>query len=308
MLGYIVRRLVLTIPILLGVSAVTFLIIKITPGDAAELMLGISPVVDPVAYYSLRESLGLDQPVTTQYLIFLQRLLHADLGRSFYTGKPVVVEVSEALPKTLALALASMAFALAIGIVLGIIAAKRQSTKIDSAIMTMSLLAASVPNFWLGLMFILLFSFYLNLTPVAGAGTIQNIILPALTLGTFVAGSIARMTRASMVEVLRQDYIRAARARGLADRVVIYGHALRNAMIPVVTVGGLYFGNLMAGSFFVEKIFAYPGIGRLAVDAISRRDFTVIQGVVLTTAVIFVLVNLLVDILYAYFNPRIQYE
>lgn len=308
MLAYILRRLLFAIPVLFGVTLLTFIIIHLTPGDPVVVVLGFSPNTTPAEIAALRHAYGLDQPIYVQFFLYLDRLLHGNLGYDIYTGIPVSTEILQTFPRTLILAVASLAIAIPIGIVVGILAAMRQNSVFDNVSTVVSLFAASVPNFWLGLILILVFGYYLGVLPMSGYGTPAQAILPALALGTYVAGGITRFTRSSMLEVIRKDYIRAERSRGLKDRIVIYKHALKNSLIPITTVIGLYFGSLMSGAFFVEVIFAWPGMGRLTYNAIILRDYPVVQGAVLITAVTFILINLFVDIIYAYIDPRIQYQ
>lgn len=308
MLKYIIRRLLLVIPVFIGVSLIAFIIMKLTPGDPVLNVLGMQPTGDPSFIAAMRAELGLDDPIYIQYGKFLWRILHGDLGRSIGSNKPVILLVSEALPRTLLLVVSSMLVAIAIGIPIGVVSAVKQRSAVDHATRVGSIFAASLPDFWLGLMLMLVFSYYLGLTPISGYGRPEHIILPAATLGIGLAGLITRLTRSSMLEVIRQDYIRVAKAKGLSERSVIFKHALRNALIPIVTVLGLQFGFLLAGAFFVEWVFAWPGIGRLAVQAIQQRDYPVVLGALLVTSVAYVIINIIVDIIYSYIDPRVQYE
>lgn len=310
MLTYIVRRIGLMIFIMLGVSIITFSMMHFVPGDPAEVIAieryGEEVTADTIAH--VRTELGLDQPVYIQYLRWLSNVLQGDLGYSFRTDRPVLDEILARLPATIQLALAGMLVSLLISIPVGIISATRQYSAVDNVSMFGALLGVSMPNFWLGLLLILFFSVYLGWLPVFGRGGIEHLILPAITLGTGMAAITSRLIRSSMLEVLSQDYIRTARAKGLKERVVVYKHALKNALIPVATVVGLQFGSLLEGAVIVEVIFAWPGIGRLLVDSIFARDFMVIQGCLLFIAAMFVFFNLLVDVSYAYLDPRIRYE
>lgn len=308
MLRYIVRRLLLVIPVFIGVSLIAFLIMKLTPGDPVLNVLGLQPTSDPSFIAAIRAELGLDDPIYIQYGKFLWRVLHGDLGRSIGSNKPVILLVSEALPRTLLLVVSSMIVAMAIGIPIGMVSSIKQHSVVDHATRVGSIFAASLPDFWLGLMLMMIFSYYLGLTPISGYGRPEHIILPAVTLGVGLAGLITRLTRSSMLEVIRQDYIRAAKAKGMSEREVIFKHALRNALIPIVTVLGLQFGFLLAGAFFVEWVFAWPGIGRLAVQAIQQRDYPVVLGALLVTSIAYVVINIVVDIIYSYIDPRVQYE
>jgi peptide/nickel transport system permease protein len=296
------------IPVFIGVSLIAFLIMKLTPGDPVLNVLGLQPTSDPSFIAAIRAELGLDDPIYIQYGKFLWRVLHGDLGRSIGSNKPVILLVSEALPRTLLLAVSSMIVAMAIGIPIGMVSSIKQHSVVDHATRVGSIFAASLPDFWLGLMLMMIFSYYLGLTPISGYGRPEHIILPAVTLGVGLAGLITRLTRSSMLEVIRQDYIRAAKAKGMSEREVIFKHALRNALIPIVTVLGLQFGFLLAGAFFVEWVFAWPGIGRLAVQAIQQRDYPVVLGALLVTPIAYVVINIVVDIIYSYIDPRVQYE
>ncbi|MCL0092257.1 ABC transporter permease [Dehalococcoidia bacterium] len=310
MLTYVIRRMGLMVFILLGVSVITFSMMHFVPGDPAEMIAmeryGEEITAETIAH--VRAELGLDQPVYIQYFRWLTNVLQGDLGYSFRTDRPVLDEILTRLPATVQLALAGMLVALVIAIPVGIVSATRQYSAVDNISMFGALLGVSIPNFWLGLLLILFFSVHLGWLPVFGRGGIEHLILPALTLGTGMAAITTRLIRSSMLEVLGQDYIRAARAKGLKEKAVIYKHALKNALIPVVTIVGLQFAALLEGAVIVEVIFAWPGIGRLLVDSIFARDFMLIQGCILFIAAMFVLVNLLVDIFYTYLDPKIHYE
>ncbi|MCL0105894.1 ABC transporter permease [Thermodesulfovibrionales bacterium] len=310
MLTYIIRRLGLMVFIMLGVSVITFSMIHLVPGDPAEVIAteryGEEITAETIEH--VRRELGLDQPVYVQYARWLINVLQGDLGYSFRTDRPVLDEILTRLPATFQLALAGMLVALIIAIPVGIVSATRQYSAVDNISMFGALLGVSMPNFWLGLLLILFFSVHLGWLPVFGRGGIEHLILPSITLGTGMAAITTRLIRSSMLEVLKADYIRTARAKGLKEKVVIYKHALKNAMIPVVTIVGLQFASLLEGAVIVEVIFAWPGIGRLLVDSIFARDFMLIQGCILFIAAMFVLVNLLVDISYAYLDPKIRYE
>ncbi|MFN3621994.1 MAG: ABC transporter permease [Nitrososphaerales archaeon] len=308
MLAYVIKRVALVIPVFLGVSIIVFVIMVNTPGDPVLVRIGVDPNVTPEKIEAARRELGLDQPIYVQYFKFLTRLLQGDLGNNIRTGRPVAQDILEAFPRTLILAVTSIILAIAIGIPAGILSAKRQYSVFDNVASVGSLLAASMPNFWLALVLILVFSYWLKLTPISGYGTLMHLILPTIALGAALAGTVTRFTRSNMLEVIRQDFIRTAKAKGLKENIVTFRHALKNALIPVVTVIGLQFGSLLAGAFFVEVVFAYPGIGRLAVQAILQKNYTVVQGAILVVSISFVLINLLIDIIYAYIDPRIQYE
>ena len=296
------------VPVVLGVTLIIFVIMKLTPGDPILNVFGIQPTGDQSYIAELRDKLGLDDPIYVQYSKFLWRLIQGDLGRSIASNKPVLSLISEALPNTLILILSAVTIATLIGIPIGVISAVRQGTRIDHTIRVASIFAVSMPDFWLALVLMLVFSYYLGLTPIAGHGTILHLILPSSTLGIGMSGVIVRLTRSNLLEIMRQDFITAAYARGLSRTKVIWRHALRNALIPIVTVLGLQLGFLIAGAFFVEWIFGWPGIGRLTVQAITQRDYPVVLGTLLVTSSAYVLINLIVDIIYAYIDPRVQYE
>lgn len=289
---------------MLGVSFVVFTIMFFTPGDPAKILLGErAPEAEVQA---LRTQMGLDDPFFVQYGRFIFNALRGDLGRSLTTRRPAALELFARFPATLQLAAAGVLVAVLIGIPIGIVSATRQYSVFDGASMAIALIGVSMPNFWQGIMMVLLFSIYLRWFPSSGYGTFAHLIMPSLTIGTSSAATITRMTRSSMLEVVRQDYIRTARAKGLSERVVITRHALKNALIPIVTVIGLQFGYLLGGAVLTETIFSWPGVGRLMVDAIRQRDYPVVQGGVLLLALTFSVVNLFVDVLYAYIDPRIK--
>lgn len=289
--------------VVLGVCTLVFLLIHLVPGDPVEAMLGErAQAADRAA---LRAALGLDLPLWEQYRRYLAGLLHLDLGVSFLDQRPVATILGERLPATLRLAVAALGIAVVIALPLGVLAARYRGTAVDSAAMSLSLVGISVPNFWLGPLLILVFSLWLGWTPVSGDEAPASIVLPAITLGTALAAILARMVRASMLEVLGEDYVRTARAKGLGEAAVLWRHALRNAWLPVLTVIGLQLGGLLAGAVITETVFAWPGIGSLLVDAIKARDFPVVQGCVLLISLAYVLVNTLTDLAYAWIDPRI---
>ncbi|KOS26312.1 peptide ABC transporter permease [Bacillus anthracis] len=304
MLMFIFRRILQLIPVLFGVVFVVFLIRQMVPGDPALLIAGEGASKETVE--QIRHQLGLDKPFIMQYFSYIGNILQGDFGVSIRSNRPVLDEVLIRLPITIELALCSIVITVVIGMIAGIISATKQYSWTDVSIMIIALLGVSLPSFWFGLMLIFYFSVQIQIFPVSGWGTWMHMVLPALTLGASGAAIVARMTRSSMFDVIRQDYIRTARAKGLKERVVIYKHALRNALIPVITVVGLQFGALLGGTVLVESVFAINGLGRLIVDAIRMRDLPMLQGGVLIASVIFVLVNLIVDILYRYFNKRIE--
>lgn len=301
---YILRRLLMLIPVMLGVSLVVFSIMHFTPGDPAVMILGERATQEEI--FTLREQMGLNDPFAVQYVRFVTNAATGNFGRSLITNKPVVGEILSRFPATLQLAFWGVLIAVAIGIPVGIISATKQYSVFDNVSMIVALLGVSMPNFWQGLMGILLFSVTLGWLPPFGHGTMAHAILPAMTLGTSTAAIITRMTRSSMLEVVRQDYIRTARAKGLKESVVINKHALKNALIPIITVIGLQFGYLLGGAVITETVFSWPGIGTMLVGAIRQKDFPTVQGAVLFVALTFSFINLFVDILYAFVDPRIK--
>jgi len=302
---YILRRLLMLIPVILGVTFIIFTMMYFTPGDPARIMLGEAAAEADVI--RLRAELGLDDPFLVQFGRYVKdAVVHQDIGRSYTTKRPVLELIMTRFPSTLNLAALGIMVAVIIGIPTGIISATKQYSLFDNVAMVVALLGVSMPNFWQGLMMILVFSVYLGWLPSSGFNTPAHMVLPALTIGTSTAAIITRMTRSSMLEVIRQDYIRTARAKGQVESKVINRHALKNALIPIITVIGLQFGYLLGGAVLTESIFAVPGVGRLMVDSIRSRDFPVVQGGVLFIAVTFSFVNLIVDILYAFVDPRIR--
>jgi peptide/nickel transport system permease protein len=306
MLRYVIHRLLASIFVLLGISVLLFVMLRSLPGDPARVLAGEMATKEEVAL--LRRDLGLDQPIHIQYLQFLNRLVHLDLGRSARTHDPVIDDIRARLPNTLILSLAATFIAALLGIPVGIVSAVKPRSWIDYLVTSLALFGISMPVFWLGLMMVVLFSVILKWLPAGGTGGIAYLIMPSLSLAAFLVAFIARMTRASMLEVLGQDYVRTARSKGLSETTVIARHALKNALIPVVTVIGLQFGRLLSGAVLVETVFAWPGIGRLIVDSILGRDYPMVQGVILTFGLFFVLVNLIVDLLYTVIDPRIRYD
>ena len=303
---YLAQRLLQLVPVLLGVSILVFLMIHLVPGDPAQVLLQDYGSGEQIAAF--RHSLGLDRPLPVQYGAFVWRLAHGDLGRSIHSGRPVTAEIAARLPYTLRLAAGAMAVAVALGVALGTLAALHHRRILDYGSMVVALAGISLPSFWFGLVLILAFSFYLRWLPAAGADSAASIILPAVTLGTEAASIIARLTRSSLLEILRQEYIRTARAKGAGAARTVFRHAFKNAFIPVLSIAGLQFAGLLGGAVIIETVFGWPGVGRLAIDAIFNRDLPMIQGVVLVAAVIFVAVNLFVDLLYGLLDPRIRYS
>jgi peptide/nickel transport system permease protein len=307
MVRFLVERLAGAIPVLFGVSLAVFMMVHLLPGDPATIMLQGAPAsAQDIA--NLRHELGLDRPLYVQYVSYMGRVLRGDFGKSIHTRRPVLTEIFTVFPSTLRLAFASMGVALLLGTVLGVLAALRQNTWLDSLSMGTALFGVSMPDFWIGLLLILIFSVRLGWFPATGIGGWRHIVLPAIALGANFSAIIARLVRSSLLEVMRQDYVLTARAKGLRQRTVILRHALRNALIPVVTIIGLQFGNLLGGAVVIETVFARQGFGRLAITAILAKDFPLIQGIVLFGAIIYVIINILVDLSYAWLDPRIKYE
>jgi peptide/nickel transport system permease protein len=308
MLTYLVRRLLTSILVLVGISMLVFSVIHLVPGDVAMTILGRQKV-SPEKVAELRKQLGLDQPLYVQYGVYLNKAVHGDLGTSIRTSLPVASSIAAQIPSTFALSMAALALALSLGSVLGLLGALKHGTWMDTLVMGLSVSGLSVPTFWMGLLLILLFSVKLGLFPsISDSSSPSDLVLPALTLGLPEAAVVARMMRASMLDVLSKEYITTARAKGVPRPLVIGKHALRNALIPVVTFLGLQMAYLLSGATIVETMFARQGIGRLAVQAIFSRDYPMVQGVVLVTAVIYVAINTLTDITYVYLNPRIRLQ
>jgi len=303
---YILAKLILTIPLLLGVTFAIFVIGQLTPGDPVLIMLGERAQPEEAA--RLRTSLGLDLPWYLQYFQFVGHLLQGDLGISYRSKLPVTGEVMSRLPATVELASAALVFAVTLGMSMGIVSAVKRNTIVDRIAILIAMLGSSMPVFWSGLLLIVLFAVTLGWLPASGRGTPAHLIMPAIALGASGAALIARITRSSMLESLSQDYVRTARAKGLAENAVVIGHALRNALIPVATVVGLQIGALLAGAVLTETVFSWPGIGFLTVQAIGQRDFPVLRATVLLVATIFTLINLGLDILFVQLDPRIKYR
>jgi peptide/nickel transport system permease protein/oligopeptide transport system permease protein len=305
MLRYLQQRFIAALVTLFGITLIVFAILRMLPGDPARVIAGLLATEEDVA--RLRVALGLDQPMLIQYANFLGNLLRGDLGISARTSQPVLDEVLARLPATMQLAIVSMAIAALIGIPVGVIAATRRNSLLDYVLSIITLFGVSMPVYWLGLMLIVIFAVNLQMLPAAGNENLTSLILPSLTLAAFSIALIARMTRSSMLEVLHQDYVRTARAKGLRERGVIFRHALQNAFIPVITVLGLQFGTLLGGAVLTESVFGWPGIGLLMLDSIFARDYPVVQGVVFIFAALFIGLNVAVDVVYAYIDPRIHY-
>ena len=331
---YVTKRLLLLIPVLLGVSILSFSLIQLAPGDPARTIAGEH--ASPQTISAIREKYGLDKPFTTQYWVWLKRVLRGDLGRSIVSNEYVTKEILDRFPNTMELTFFAMFIAVAVGAVAGIVSASRQYSVIDYTTMGVALFGVSMPVFWLGIMLMMIFGVFLKWLPIGGridtlipfrrvtglylldsligwngpalASSLRHLLMPSVALATIPMATIARVTRSSMLEVLRQDFIRTERAKGLSERVVIYKHAARNALLPVVTVIGLEFGLLLAGAILTETIFAWPGIGRYVVNAVRMRDYPAVQGCLLFFALTFVVVNLITDLLYVLIDPRIKYE
>ena len=306
MLTWVARRVLAVVPVLFGVTLAVFSMLFLVPGDPVKMMLA-EFVTTPDQIARMRAQIHLDEPVPRQYARFVGNALRGDLGTSIRSRRPVATEIGENVGSTAQLALASMAVAVAVGVPLGLVAALLRNSWLDVGAMVMALLGVSMPSFWLGLLLIFVFSLHLAWLPATGGGDLAHLILPSVTLGAIASALIARLTRSSMLEVLGQDYVRTARAKGLAGVSVVVRHALKNALIPVVTIFGLQFGNLLAGAVIVETVFSRPGLGRLIVGGILAKDFPLVQGTVLFVATAYVLVNVLVDVAYALVDPRIRF-
>ena len=305
MLIYLARRILAVVPVLFGVTLAVFSMLFLVPGDPVKMMLA-EFVTSPDQIAQMRAQLHLDEPLPQQYGRFVANALRGDLGTSIRSRRLVATEIAENVGNTAQLALASMAVAVAIGVPLGLLAALFRNTWLDVGSMVVALLGVSMPSFWLGLLLIFVFSLHLAWFPATGGGDLLHLVLPSLTLGTIASAIIARLTRSSMLEVLGQDYVRTARAKGLAWWGVVVRHALKNALIPVITIFGLQFGNLLAGAVIVETVFSRPGLGRLIVGGILAKDFPLVQGTVLFIAAFYVIINVLVDVAYAFVDPRIR--
>ncbi len=305
MLTWVLRRILAVVPVLFGVTLAVFSMLFLVPGDPVKMMLA-EFVTNPDQVAQMRAQLHLDEPIPKQYGRFVSNAVRGDLGTSIRSRRPVTIEIGENLGSTAQLALAAMVVAVGLGIPLGLVAALSRNSWLDVASMGTALLGVSMPSFWLGLLLIFVFSLHLGWFPATGGGDLHHLILPAITLGMIAAAIIARLTRSSMLEVLGQDYVRTARAKGLGGFAVVVRHALKNALIPIITIFGLQFGNLLAGAVIVETVFSRPGLGRLIVGGILNKDFPLVQGVVLFVATTYVLINLLVDVAYAYADPRIR--
>ena len=307
MLKFTMKRLVYLVLVLVGVSFLVFLLLYMTPGDPVRMMLGESAT--PEAQAELRLELGLDDPFLVQYGRYIKNIVvHQDLGTSYSTRRPVLDEIMTVFPNTVKLATAAIIIAVILGTFLGIVSAVKQNSLLDNAVMVLALIGTSAPIFWIGILMIILFSVNLGWLPPSGFGSFKQLIMPALALGMQSTAVVARMTRSSMLEVIRQDFVKTARAKGQKESVVIMKHVFRNALIPVITVVGLQFGTLLGGAMLTEVVFSIPGVGRLMIEAIKQRDFPIVQGIVLFVAACFSLVNLAVDLLYAVVDPKVSKE
>ncbi|MEW5784965.1 MAG: ABC transporter permease [Bacillota bacterium] len=306
MFKYILKKLIMMIPILIGATIIVFLMLHLAPGDPVHLIVG--PNITPEVYDQIYRSLGLDQPAVVQYFKFLRNVLQGNLGNSILQRRPVMEIIWQRLPVTLELSLAALLISFAIAIPAGVLAAVKRNTITDYTCMTGALIGMSMPTFWFGLLLLYFFAYKGGYFPVSGYGTWKHLVLPAFAMGLTDAAVTARMARSSMLEVIRQDYIRTARSKGLAEKVVIYQHALKNALIPIITLLGLRIGWIMGGSVILEKVFARPGLGSLMVDAIFARDYPIVQGSLLVLTTFIILGNILADILYAVVDPRIKYH
>jgi peptide/nickel transport system permease protein len=304
MTRYLLRRIVMTIPVLLGVATLVFSLIHLVPGDPAQAMLGEGASPQDIA--ALRNRLGLDQPLVMQYGRFMWGLGHGDLGISLRTGRPVAVSIMERMPATAELAVGAMLVAVLLAIPLGVAAAVWHNTPIDHGAMAAALIGVSMPNFWLGPLLAIVFAVQLGWLPVSGRGTLAHLVLPAVTLGAALAAILARMTRTSLLEELREPYVAAARARGVSRGSAVWRHALRNSLAPVVTIIGLQLGSVLTGAIITETIFSWPGVGRLLIQSISFRDYPLVQGCILLIAVTYVAVNVLADFVYGWLDPRVR--
>lgn len=305
MLSYTFKRLIQTVFVLFGISLATFILINVVPGDPVQVML--EKRADPETIEKVRHELGIDKPLPEQYFNFVKGAVKLDLGKSYFTKEPVTQALSRSFMTTAKLASMSFVLAAIIGITCGVFAAVNRGRPLDSLLMTLAMFGMSAPAFWIAIILQIVFGLKLNLLPLSGFDTAACFILPSIALGARYAASIARITRTSMLDVVKQDYIRTARAKGVKENIVILKHALKNAMIPIITLLGTQLGNMLAGSMLIEKVFSISGIGKLAVDSMSNRDLPLVQGAVLYIAVIFVVVNLIVDISYAFIDPRIRY-
>jgi len=308
MLRYAMVRIVGAVPVLLGITIAVFFMVRLVPGDPIDIMFANQARPTPEQRANLEREMGLDLPIHEQYVRFVANAIQGDLGTSYRTKQPVSSHITARIPNTAKLAAASLVVALTIGLTAGVLSATFRNSWLDRISMLIAVAGVSIPGFWLGLMLILLFSVRLGWFPVAGSQGWKYLVLPAFTMGLVLSAVLARITRAGMIEALEQDYVRTARAKGLHEFFVVYRHALRNALIPIITIIGLLIGSLLSGAVIIESVFGYPGLGLLAVQSLTTRDFPMIQGIVLVVAVVYVVVNLIVDILYGFIDPRIKYS
>ncbi|MGH3327552.1 MAG: ABC transporter permease [Streptomycetales bacterium] len=298
------RRAAASIVTLLGVAFIVTALVRLLPGDPARVIAGLQASQEDVE--RIRQLLGLDQPLMVQYWLFLDHLFHGSMGISARTGNPVLAEIWARLPFTIELAIAGTAIGAVVGVLMGVAAATHRASRVDHILSSVAVMGVSTPVYWLGLMLIVVFAVELRWLPASGAESLSSLILPSFTLGVFSIALVSRMTRANMLDVLGQDYVRTAEAKGLSEKAVIYKHGLRNAFIPVLTVIGLQFGNLLGGAVLTESVFGWPGIGRLLIDSIFARDLPMVQGIVFTYAVMFTIVNIITDLLYTVVDPRVR--
>ena len=308
MTRFVVQRLLTLIPLLIGVSVLVFMMLQLVPGDPVMMMLGEASVARAADIEALRDQLGFNDPLYVQYWHYFTDLIQGDLGTSMRTRKPVADLIAARLPSTFELTFAGLGFAVLFGTTLGVIAALKHNSWVDHLTVVFALLGVSIPGFWLGLLLIFLFSVTLRWLPVIGTSGFKSLILPAISLGLWAGGTIARLVRSGMLEVMQADYVRTARAKGLGERRVIIGHALRNALLPVVTMVGIQFGHVMAGTVIIESVFSRPGLGLMLVNGIVAKDIPLVQGIVMFVAATYLLANFLVELLYTYIDPRIRYS
>jgi peptide/nickel transport system permease protein len=307
---YFLAHVISAVPTIIGVTALVFLMVRLVPGDPIDMMLARSQARQGTEEKraALKEKFGLDKPIHEQFVVYVGNVARGDLGQSIVNDRSVFAEIANRLPNTLRLAALSLATTTSIGIVAGVLAATHKNSLIDVLSMVFAVVFVSMPSFWLGLMAMLVFSLWLGWLPVSGSDSWKHLILPAAVLGVRSAAILARITRSTMLEVLNQDFVRTARAKGLRERGVVYRHALRNALIPIVTILGFEIGGLLSGAFIIETVFAYPGVGQLAIQAIATRDFPMIQGTILFVALIYVAINITMDVIYAMLDPRIRHS
>ena len=306
MYKFILKRLLMLIPIIIGVTFLVYFILSFTPGDPVAIILGVEATEEAIE--EVRKELGLDKPVIVQYLMYMSKLVRGDMGESYAKGRDVATEIITAFPTTMTLTFWGMLVAIMIAIPIGIVSATKQYSIIDNVCMVVALLGVSMPSFWLGLLLILTFSLQLGWFPSCGVGSWKSFVLPSISLGTSSAAIVTRMTRSSMLDVIRSDYIRTAKAKGVSNGVIIRKHALRNALIPVITIVGMQVGGMLGGSVLTETVFSLPGVGRLLVDGIKQKDSPMVLGCLITTTICFSVINLAVDVLYGFIDPRIKAE